>query len=219
MAAELEEYTNALHEAIAPLLQYQPKNPLVHLCSHFKERAYGCDPVIGAYRQIRLAGIDDQTFPDQLYLAYTKLAGVKPCLDGEPYLQLLSMLCGSLNTAVAEALQKVFQDLSSAAPSFAIFRASIRTCLLLEQLASKSPAQPLSDTSKCFLVAEAKQTIIELLLEQEWVHACSPQEDVVQLRSLHVPVSGRPVDALVAYEEIQGRTEQLVQLAAQMSTS
>ena len=33
-------------------------------------------------------------------------AGVKPCLDGEPYLQLLSMLCGSLNTAVAEALQK-----------------------------------------------------------------------------------------------------------------
>jgi hypothetical protein len=43
-----------------------------------------------------------------------------------------------------------------------------------------------------------------------------PEDDVVQLRSLHVPMSGRPVDSLIAYEEVQARAEQLVQLAAQM---
>uniref|UniRef100_A0A383VM11 Uncharacterized protein n=1 Tax=Tetradesmus obliquus TaxID=3088 RepID=A0A383VM11_TETOB len=221
----LEQLTVELHHALCPVLLNQPDNPLLFLCSHFRDQAgITASPVSTAYRMLRLSSSEGQHCSRNIMSAYKTLSEMDGHVPSSLLLQLLSMLTGTLPSNLAASLMQVFTVLCRLPPSFAVFHDATKCCMLLEELC-RQPQQGAGGFM--FQLPEAKKLLHKLLMQQDWLLAMDPMQPVTRLRSVRLQQpSGSPaasaagggsgaalLDVRLAEEEAARQAQQLVELA------
>ncbi|KAF6262864.1 hypothetical protein COO60DRAFT_551533 [Scenedesmus sp. NREL 46B-D3] len=222
----LEQLLNDLHQALCPVLLNQPDNPLLFLCSHFRDQAgITSSPVSAAYRTLRLSSSEGKHCNRNMMSAYKTLSEAGGHMESSVFLQLLSMLTGSLPSNLAATLMQLFTVLCRLPPSFAVFHNATKSCMLLEELC-RQPQQGAGGFM--FQLPEAKKLLQELLMEEDWLQSMEPMQQITRLRAVRLQQSSSSqtaaaaggvgsgaalLDVRLAEEAAMQQVEQLVAMA------
>ncbi|GBF88642.1 hypothetical protein Rsub_01541 [Raphidocelis subcapitata] len=208
----LDELASELHAALLPLLQSRPDNPLLHAAAHIADRAYAdSTPAAAAYRRLRLCPPEAPPFADNLHAAFELAAQGSDGVPADAFGQLVALLTSGLAPQLAVQLQRMCSELSRLTVDFGTFRAAARACLLLEQLG----APPEACTGRSFAEAEARELLLELLEQVDWLAAMElpPLRSAAALRPLAVDGGGRGLDAALDAEARSALAERLIRTA------
>lgn len=134
-----------LRKVLASLVENQPANPLLFLCSYFTELVYGTNSLAMAYRQVRLSPPGSPTFMDNIVSAYAVMVkesgGDSDKVATKRLRPLLAMLCGSLPGEVTLKVMEHFCKSDDDFASFSQFTTSIEACIELERVQSSGSCE------------------------------------------------------------------------------
>jgi hypothetical protein len=93
------------------------------------------DAVSDTFRQLHLCPASNQRCEANIAQAFSSLgAGSNGYVTDDTHRQLLALLVAELPNELAGELQHLFNSLTCLPPDFATFRATVKVCLLLQEL-------------------------------------------------------------------------------------
>ncbi|KAL1520093.1 hypothetical protein AB1Y20_023567 [Prymnesium parvum] len=134
---DAEEYldrggvTAYLKDVVTLLLENQPANPIAFLAQYFRQVTQGSTPLLRAYRYIRLAEPEQDSFGDNLVSAFDSLAAGQSVegVAGEDLVRLLRLLGADSALDISRALLALVDKTEGDHLCFSEFAVAVRACL------------------------------------------------------------------------------------------